>query len=926
MRQDLAWHALTVEEVFRELRVDVRSGLSRAEASKRLSIYGPNEFRKAPRPSALKIFLDQFRSVLILILIAATFISAALGEVMDAALIGVIVFFASVLGFVQEYRAEKSIEALRKMLSPRAKVLRDGVVVEVKASEVVPGDVLILEAGDRVAADGRVVESRRLQVNEAPLTGESVPVNKKVEALPPRTPLPDRRNMVFAGTIVTYGKGKAVVVATGMETEFGKIAAHMMEIEAEETPLERRMGELGRMLGKIVLGVAALIVAVGLVKDLLTTGALSPLHIVNVGLFGVALAVAVIPEALPAIVVGSLAVAMRIMARRNALVRRMASVETLGCVTVICSDKTGTLTKGEMTVRELYVDNATLKVTGTGYEPKGEIKCEAGSEAVLEGKAFKLMMIGAILCNEAQLRKAEEGWKALGDPTEGALLVAAVKAGLSLDEIRESYPLVDEIPFSSERKRMTTIHKTPEGEILAFMKGAPEVVLERCSKIMIDGEEKELVSERRKEVLKTAREMAERALRVLAFAYRPLREPRPHEDVESEMTFLGLAGMMDPPREDAVEAVNVCKRVGIKPVMITGDHKQTAVAVAKEMGIYREGDLVLTGEELEEMSEGELTEVVERVTVYARVSPSHKLKIVRAWKAKGQVVAMTGDGVNDAPALKQADIGVSMGITGTEVAKEAADIVLADDNFATIVKAIELGRWIYDNIKKFLAYLLQCNLVEVVVLSVAFLAMGVLPLEAKHILYINLATDGLPALALGFTPPDPDVMRRPPRNPKESIFTVEVTSFLFRAVLIEAPILLAVYFMAPMFHFRTHVEQLTVLFLSFIFVELVVALNCRSLKETVFKLRPHRWLVLAVLWETLLVLSLIYFIPGGAQVLGVETIPLHDYELMIGASIAVFISMELTKYIAKKVLRRREERWKREVARLMGTSQSLPER
>lgn len=917
MPRDEAWHALTVEEVLKKLNVDPEKGLSNLEASKRLKIYGPNEFQKSKRPSALQIFLEQFKSLLVIILIVATLISAALGEIVDAALISVIVVFASFLGFLQEYKAEKSLEALKRMLSPRAKVLREGKIVEVEIREIVPGDILVLEAGDRVAADGRVIESRRLQVNEASLTGESIPVNKLTTPLPPETGISDRTNMVYAGTIVTYGKGLAVVVATGMKTEFGKIAAHMMEIEKEKTPLEVRMEELGRWLGKIILGVAAIIVTVGLVKEFLVKGIISPVYALNVGLFGVALAVAVIPEALPAIVVGSLAVAMRIMARRNALVRRMASVETLGCVTVICSDKTGTLTKGEMTVREIYVDDAKLILTGIGYEPRGEIKCEKGSKSVLEGDALKLMMIGSILCNEAQLREIEGRWSILGDPTEGALLVAAVKAGFSLEEVRRSYPMVDEIPFSSERKRMTTIHRTPNGSLIAFMKGAPEVVLGLCNRILVNGAERRLDEGLRKDVLEKAHGMAKRALRVLALAYKPLEKVGRPEEVESNLIFLGLVGMIDPPREDAVEAVKLCKTVGIKPVMITGDHKLTAIAIAKEMDIYREGDIVLTGKELEEISDEELERIVERVTVYARVSPSHKLKIVRAWKSKGHVVAMTGDGVNDAPALKQADIGVAMGITGTEVAKEAADIVLADDNFATIVKAIELGRWIYDNIKKYLAYLLQCNLVEVVVLAATFLATGLLPLKAKHILYINLATDGLPALALGFTPPDPDVMKRPPRNPKESIFTIDVISFFIRAVLIEAPILLAVYFAAPLFDFKTHQEQLTVLFLSFVFLELVVALNSRSLRETVLKLRPHKWLILAVLWEVLLLLSIIYIIPGGAEVLGVVKIPFHDYELMLSAALAVFISMEITKLLANRIVRRREEMWRKRVEKLI---------
>ena len=900
-----AWHSITVEEAAGRLGVRLERGLSSSEAEERLRRYGFNELMEAKGPSALQIFLSQFKNILIIILLAATGISFILGEVVDAALIIIIVILAAVLGFFQEYRAEKSLEALKRLLSPRARVLRDGEVREIEARLIVPGDILVLEAGDRVPADARVIECRRLQVDEAPLTGESVPVEKTVSPLPPSTPLPERRNMVYAGTTVTYGRGRALVVATGMETEFGRIARGVMEVEEEKTPLERRMEELGHKLGKLVVAVAAIVVAAGVAERFINVGTLTTKYLLDVGLFGVALAVAVIPEALPAIIVGSLAVAMRMMAQRNALVRRMASVETLGSITVICSDKTGTLTKGEMTVREIHVDGGRITVSGAGYEPRGRM--DADDPSILEGEAFKLLVMAATLCNDARLVQEDGRWRIRGDPTEGALLVAAKKAGIEPETLRETYPRIDELPFSSERKRMTTIHRV-QGTPIAFMKGAPEVVLERCSRVMRSNKVMDLTPEERERILEKAREMASRALRVLAFSYKELDDSDPEEG----HVFLGLVGMMDPPREDAVEAVKVCKRVGIKPVMITGDHKLTAVAVAREMGIYREGDLVLTGSDLERMSEEELERVVERVSVYARVSPIHKLKIVKALKARGHVVAMTGDGVNDAPALKQADIGVAMGVTGTEVAKEAADMVLADDNFATIVKAIELGRWVYDNIKKYLAYLLEANLVEIVVLSIGFLATSIPPLKAKHILYINLATDGLPALALGFTPPDPDVMRRPPRDPRESVFTVDVTSFLVRAVLIEAPLLLLIYFMAPALGFRDPLETTTVLFLSFVFIEFVVAVNARSLTETILKLRPHKWLILSIMWEVALLFSIIYLIPGGAEALGVERIPLRDYIPIIMVAAAVFVSMEATKlFVKRRVQRRREAMWER---------------
>ena len=614
-------------------------------------------------------------------------------------------------------------------------------------------------------------------------------------------------------------------------------------------------------------------------------------------MFAVALAVAAVPEALAAIVTGALAIGMHQMAKSNALVRKMPAVETLGCTTVICSDKTGTLTKGEMTVRKIFTGGRTVEVTGAGYEPKGEFK---GSEIdIKNSKSLQLLFQGGLLCSDAVLEEKEGKWMIKGDPTEGALVVAAVKAGLHETEMRLENPRIEEIPFSSERKRMTTIHQMADGKKMAFMKGAPEVVLGRCSHILEGDGIKELNETAKLQILKQNEEMAQAALRVLGFAYRECTEPIEcsEEHLEHHMVFVGLAGMMDPPREEAIEAISVCKKVGIRSIMITGDHKLTAVAIAKEMGIFKDGDRVLTGEELEEITEEDFAKIVDKVTVYARVSPMDKLKIVKAWKQKGEVVAMTGDGVNDAPALKHADIGIAMGITGTEVTKEASDMVLSDDNFATIVKAIERGRWIYDNIKKYLTYLLRCNITEVVVIGGVVLVSGpeYLPLLPAAILYMNLATDGLPALALGIAPPDPDIMQRPPRDPKESVFSWDVRAFILLALFIEIPFFFFLFYnqLDDITHARTET------FFLFIIIELIIALNFRSMRYSIFKAPPHGWLILTLVWEFALIAFLIQ-LPSVRDAFGITKPTAGDIGIILTFGVIVFISMEILKAILRK--------------------------
>jgi Ca2+-transporting ATPase len=891
-----AWHAEDVVKVLHRLGSDPRLGLSPEEVEKRLARFGPNELKKEKRASPVSLFLGQFKNLLILILLAATALSVLIGEWVDALMIAVIVLLSAVLGFIQEYKAERALEALKKMLSPMTTVLRGGQEEDVPSHDLVPGDIVLLEAGDKIPADARLLEVRSLNCDEAALTGESVPVRKDTTPLRSDIRPSDMKNMVFAGTTVAYGRGKAVITSTGMETEFGKIAEEVALAAPKKTPLEKRTEEIGRWLGIMAGSICVLVAGISALREALSSQ-LTVKFMLDAVMFAIALAIAAVPEALAAIVTGALAIGMHQMAKRNALVRKMPAVETLGCATVICSDKTGTLTKGEMTVRRAYSSASLVEITGVGYEPAGEFvgaEKDVGPETPL-GRLLK----AALLCNDAQLQEVAGKWSIKGDPTEAALVVVAAKAGLHVTETRLRNPRIEEIPFSSERKRMTTVHNEPDGRRFAYLKGAPEEIIGRCDYHLTTQGVNPFSDEERETAFEANREMAQSALRVLGLAMKPLSPDRSGfgEDDEREMVFLGLLGMMDPPRSEAIEAVKTCQQIGIRTVMITGDHEITARAVAEEIGIYKQGDLVLNGDRLAGMSGDELEKIVERVTVYARVSPIDKLKIVRAWKSRGEVVAMTGDGVNDAPALKQADIGIAMGITGTEVTKDAADLVLSDDNFATILKAIERGRWIYDNIKKYLTYLLRCNISEVAVIGGIVLIKGpdYLPLLAAAILYINLATDGLPALALGIAPPDPDIMKRPPRDPRESVFTRDAKVFLLMALVVETP-----FFYLLFFHEFSHLEHArTEIFFMFIIVELVISLNFRSLKFSVFKVPPHRLLVLAILWELTLV-SILIRIPAVRDSFGIHIPTLSDLGVILGFSIFVFSAMEAVKAVLRK--------------------------
>lgn len=919
------WHAMSPEETLKELDAN-ETGLSLSEAQKRLTQFGPNELQKEKRSSRVKMFLDQFTDILIVILLIATALSLAIREIVDAIVIMAIVLATAVLGFVEEFRSEKAVEALKKMTAPTAIVRRDGREVKIPAAEIVPGDIVLLYTGDRVPVDARLLKSFNLKIDEAPLTGESSPVNKNTETCNAEVSLNDRRNMVFTGTVAVYGRGEAVATSTGMNTEFGKIAKMVQMAEEDETPLEKRTKSIGKWIG--ILSVAICLAVGGL-------GIIEGRNPVDMVLWGISLAVAAVPEALPAIVTGALAVGMYRMAKVNTIVKKLPAVETLGCTSVICSDKTGTMTKGEMTVQRVYVDDQIVKVSGVGYEPEGEFRLEDGKINSRTGELCTLLT-AATLCNDAKLEKdtAAERWIIKGDPTEGALIVAAAKTGLWKEELEKQLPRVAEIPFSSETKRMTTVHVAPSKRI-AYMKGAPEIVLSKCTKVLTNGEVSKLTHSKQTEILEVNEAMARQALRNLGFAYRelPATVTTYDESIEKDFTFIGIMGMIDPPREEVKDAISTCKKAGIRVVMVTGDHKLTAVAVAKELNLLGEDEeqgTVLTGEELEKLSDEQLTDRVQNIVIYARVSPEHKMRIVKAWKAKGQVVAMTGDGVNDAPALKMSDIGISMGITGTEVTKEAGDMVLMDDNFASIVKAAKEGREIYDNIKKYLTYLMRCNIMEILVMfiaviSVPFLARmnssatdvtvvgsATIALTAAQLLWVNLTTDGLPAIALGIDPGDPDIMERKPRDPNESIFTREVKAYLSLTPILMTALLLFGYFyfqpwLPPTLNaagkviYNPLLEARTQLLTSMVLMELANAISARSLRYPVWKVGvfKNKFLWYAVASSFVLQLFVLYT-PGVNSVFDVAAPEPLDWAFAILFTAIIFCSLETAKWITSR--------------------------
>jgi len=874
------WYKKNVDEVLSELNTSL-SGLSNEEAEKRLREFGPNELVEKEKKTPLQMFLEQFKDFMIIVLIAAALISGFLGEVADTIAIVVIVVINAIIGFIQEYRAEKAMEALKKLASPFATVIRNGQLKNVPGSELVVGDMVTLEAGNAVPADIRLVETYQLKVAEAALTGESVAVEKNTETITEQdVSLGDRKNMVYKGTFASYGRGKGVVVETGMKTELGKIASMLQNEEEVKTPLQKRLATFGKKLALIVLVICGIVFGIGVLRGE------SPLLML---LTAISLAVAAIPEALPAVITISLALGAKKMVAQNALVRKLPAVETLGSVTYICSDKTGTLTLNKMTVEEIFLDNVLSKT----------------KEFNSNTSVSKFFIAGLALCNDA--KKSDKG-EVLGDPTETALYDLSVNMGIEKTDLENVIPRMAEIPFDSERKCMSTIHEIKDSKVLGinseeryvcFTKGAIEVLMEKATGIITsDG----IKSVNHSELAKVANKMASDGLRVLGLAVRFFADMPTEispDVIENQLILVGLVGMMDPPREEAKEAVALCKSAGIIPVMITGDHPLTARSIAKRIGIIEEDDhSIITGRELEKLTLEEFEERVEHIRVYARVAPEQKLKIIKALQDKGHFVAMTGDGVNDAPALKRADIGIAMGITGTDVSKEAAHMILLDDNFATIVKAVKEGRKIYDNIRKFIKYLLTTNSGEIWTLFLAPIIGLPIPLLPIHILWMNLITDGLPALSLSVEPEEKDIMKRPPRRPNESIFAHGLG---YHAVWVGLVMAASVLFVQAWSIRTGHAHWQTMVFTTICLTQLGHALAIRSEKESLFKqgVFSNKSLIGAVLVSFVAQLLTVY-VPFFNKIFKTEPLELSELIFCIALSSIVFFVVELEKLVKRR--------------------------
>jgi len=892
------WH-LDIQEAARALEADLSAGLSEAEVRSRLDRYGPNALREEKGRSRLKIFLDQFSDFIIWVLFGAALVSGFLQEWVDALAIIAIVILNAVLGFVQENRAEKSLLALKKMAAPFSKVIRGGIRSSIPSAELVPGDLIEIEAGDHVPADSRVAwHTPNFAVQEASLTGESSPVLKTTLELEERdVPLAERANIVYMGTAIVAGKGRALVAETGMKTELGRIAGMIQSISGESTPLQKRLDQFGKWIVYLCFGLVAVVFLMGLLRG----GA-----VLDMFLTSVSLAVAAIPEGLPAVVTVALALGVQRMIRRHVLIRKLPSVETLGCATVICSDKTGTLTKNEMTVRSVFTLTGIYDVTGTGYEPRGEFLLAGTAVDPKTNEDLLACLRAGVLCNGADLVEGEGPARIVGDPTEGAILTAAAKAGIRKAALSEAAPFVEEIPFDSERKLMTIIRRNAEPRLhIAYVKGAPDVLLERCSKVLENGRERPGTEADLGRVLETNARLSDQALRVLAVAFRTfVREPEEYHaaHIETDLTFAGLIAMIDPPREEVKDAVAKCRHSGIKTVMITGDHKNTAVAIARELGFFGEDSLALTGQELDALSDADFEKDIARTCVYARVSPEHKLRAVRAWRGRGDVVAMTGDGVNDAPAVKEADIGVAMGITGTDVTKEVSDMIITDDNFASIVAAVEEGRGIYDNIKKFIHYLLSCNSGEILVMFSASLMGLPVPLLPIQILWVNLVTDGLPALALGMDPVEEDIMDRPPRATDEAVITRGRMGLILTQGLLIALCALAAFAFVLLVENEGLGRARTAALFTMTCSQLFHALNCRSQSRSLFALGLFTNMkLLFACGASLLLQVLIIYLPFTQRIFRVESLSLLDMAVMVGLSSLPLWVMEAAKLANRRV-------------------------
>ena len=920
----------TVEQTLEDLNSDRNFGLTASEIQNRLQYYGNNAIQEGKGRSSWEIFLDQFRDIMLLMLIAVAIISGILdvinlqslgipeGQIpfKDTIAILLIVIINGILGYLQESRAEKALAALKNLASPMVQVLREGKRIEVAAEQLVPGDIVFLEAGDRICGDGHILEASNFQVRESALTGEAQPVLKSClnPGLPEDTPLGDRINLVFTGTEVLQGRAKAVITATGMSTELGKIAQMLQSVETEPTPLQQRMEGLGKALVSGSISLVVLVIVIGVLKAGWS-------HLKDLVEVSLSMAVAVVPEGLPAVITVTLALGTQRMVKRQALIRKLPAVETLGSVNTICSDKTGTLTQNKMIVEQVVTLGGSWEITGEGYEPVGEFRKsewyssdqqkDSSNEINVE---LKILLIGCVLCNDASLfQNTQEKWDILGDPTEAALLSLAGKAGFSQQSLQSQTRRVGEFTFSSERKRMSVIypllkqeanlpHSLKDSEYGMFTKGSPEIILERCTSYQQGDRLLPLTEVERNQILQTNELLAGEALRVLGFAYKPLStipQENDSETTETEMIWLGLVGMMDAPRKEVKEAVRKCRRAGIRPIMITGDHQLTASAIAEKLAITQSGDAILTGKELENISQSELERKVISTSIYARVAPEHKLRIVQALQKQDGFVAMTGDGVNDAPALKQADIGIAMGITGTDVSKEASDMVLLDDNFATIVAATEEGRVVYSNIRRFIKYILGSNIGEVIVIATApLIGLSDVPLSPLQILWMNLVTDGLPALALAVEPPEPGVMERPPVSPKESIFARGLGFYIVRIGIVFA--IITITLMVWAYHAGESTGNpnvwKTMVFTTLCIAQMGHALAVRSKDRLTIQLNPvsNPYLLASVVVTVVLQLLLIY-VPALRSFFDTEILTFQQLLICLGFSSLIFVWVELEK-------------------------------
>jgi len=894
------WYQLSLEEISKELGTDAKRGLSFPEAEARLAKYGPNELARKKGKTIIQMLLEQFKDYMVMILIIASAVSILVGEVTDSIVIIGIVIVNACLGVFQEYKAGKALEALKKMSAPNAKVIRDGENFTIPGVELVPGDLVVLETGDYVPADVRITESINLKVEEAALTGESVPVEKYADAkLEGDIGLGDQINSGFMSTLVTYGRGQGIVTSTGMHTVIGKIAEMIQDDEEEDTPLQKKLTQMGKVLGTACLAVCAIVFVMGLLRGE---------HLLEMFMTAISLAVAAIPEGLPAVVTIVLALGMQRMVKHNSIMKRLHAVETLGSTTVICSDKTGTLTQNQMTAVKMYIPGAVVSIGGEGYNPKGELTVDGTKvDLMAEPAMYRLLEIQA-LCNDSRLEyekvDGNDIWKIMGDPTEGAMIVAAAKVGMDKASMNIRQPRLQEIPFDSQRKLMTTFHKNEKGELMAYTKGAPDILVNLCTRIMRrDGSIDTITPADVESILTENKALASQALRVLAMAFKPVGEipghPTPETD-EIDLVFTGLVGMIDLPRVEAIEAIKICKKAGIRVIMITGDYKDTAAAIARDLGIIDNTDDVLTGPDLNKMDEDTLNEAVKTVSVFARVSPEHKVRIVQAVKNNGGIVAMTGDGVNDAPALKRADIGVAMGITGTDVTKETADMIITDDNFASIVAAVEEGRVIYSNIRKFVFFLMSCNVGEILIIFLSMIFQWPIPLLPIHLLWVNLVTDAFPALALGTEQKEPGLMHEPPRNPSEPIINRDmIINIVVQACVMTGAVLGAFYY--GWSEYGLEVGR-TYAFVTLITCELLRAYTARSEKNSIFKIgvfsNKNMNLATVVSFSLLVVVMLI---PALREVFNVTEFHIHDWDFVILVSIMPVIFGELTKYFKKKI-------------------------